>query len=151
MDPAVEIFTRACPLFVPLAEEGWVANDVARRAVASYLSSLEKSGIDTLILGCTHYPFLRPVIEREAGPGITVIDTGEAVARELQLHYRSNHAPDWVASYRERDALEDERVDLGSKRFHQVEDERVPPASGCVVQPDRRIEPHAKGRETDLS
>ena len=67
--PDVEIFTRACPLFVPLAEEGWVDNDVARRTVALYLASLKKSGIDTLILGCTHYPLLRPAHRGLHGTG----------------------------------------------------------------------------------
>jgi glutamate racemase len=52
----LEIYTRACPLFVPLAEEGWVDNEVAARTARLYLTSLARSGIDTLILGCTHYP-----------------------------------------------------------------------------------------------
>ena len=70
LEPDVEIFTRACPLFVPLAEEGWTDNEVARRTVSLYLSSLKRSGIDTLILGCTHYPLLRSAIESCMGPGV---------------------------------------------------------------------------------
>ena len=84
IDPDVEIFTRACPLFVPLAEEGWVANDVARRAVAVYLASLRKSGIDTLILGCTHYPLLREAIGEYLGPSVRLVDSAEETARELR-------------------------------------------------------------------
>ena len=56
-DSSLEIYTRACPLLVPLVEEGWVENEVARSTVATYLGSLKHSDIDTLILGCTHYPY----------------------------------------------------------------------------------------------
>ncbi len=84
MRPDVEIFTRACPLFVPLAEEGWVDNDVARRTVALYLASLKRSGIDTLILGCTHYPLLRGAIADFMGPGVRVVDSAEEAAREVR-------------------------------------------------------------------
>jgi glutamate racemase len=84
IDPDVEIFTRACPLFVPLAEEGWVANDVARRAVAVYLASLKKSGIDTLILGCTHYPLLRDAIGEFLGPRVRLVDSADETARQLR-------------------------------------------------------------------
>ena len=62
--PELEIFTRACPLFVPLAEEGWTDNEIARATVAAYLESIKASGIDTLILGCTHYPLLKKAIGR---------------------------------------------------------------------------------------
>ena len=78
--PELEIYTRACPLFVPLAEEGWVDNEVAERTARLYLTSLTKSGIDTLILGCTHYPLLRPVIRAIMGPGVRLIDSGVATA-----------------------------------------------------------------------
>jgi glutamate racemase len=84
VDPEVEIFTRACPLFVPLAEEGWVANDVARRAVATYLASLKKSGIDTLILGCTHYPLLKKPIGEFLGDRVRLVDSAEETALELR-------------------------------------------------------------------
>jgi glutamate racemase len=78
--PELEIYTRACPLFVPLAEEGWVDNDVARRAAQLYLTSLSKSGIDTLILGCTHYPLLKTVIRHTMGAKVKLIDSGVATA-----------------------------------------------------------------------
>lgn len=82
--PEVEIFTRACPLFVPLAEEGWTANDVARRTVSTYLASLKKSGIDTLILGCTHYPLLANAIGDYLGPRVRLVDSAEETAREVK-------------------------------------------------------------------
>ena len=83
LDPELEIYTRACPLFVPLAEEGWVDNDVCRQAAAIYLASLRQSRIDTLVLACTHYPLLAPVIADYMGPGVTLIDSAEETAREV--------------------------------------------------------------------
>ncbi|MGH7961546.1 MAG: glutamate racemase, partial [Candidatus Binatia bacterium] len=59
LDPGIEVYTRACPLFVPLVEEGWVDNEVARATITRYLGSVKHSGIDTIILGCTHYPLLK--------------------------------------------------------------------------------------------
>ncbi|HEY8517495.1 MAG TPA: glutamate racemase [Candidatus Binatia bacterium] len=88
--PGVEIFARACPLFVPLVEEGWVDNEVARRTVALYLGSLKKSGIDTLILGCTHYPLLRPVIAEYLGRGVRIVDSAEETAREVRRVLRED-------------------------------------------------------------
>lgn len=82
--PDAEIFARACPLFVPLAEEGWVDNDVARRTVALYLASLRRSGIDALILGCTHYPLLRPAIADFLGERVRIVDSAEETAREAR-------------------------------------------------------------------
>jgi glutamate racemase len=89
IDPEVEIFARACPLFVPLTEEGWVANEVARRAVAVYLASLKKSGIDTLILGCTHYPLLKGPIAEFLGPRVRLVDSAAETAAELRRMLRS--------------------------------------------------------------
>jgi glutamate racemase len=85
--PDAEIYTRACPLLVPLAEEGWVDNEVAERTVEFYLESLKRSGIDTLLLGCTHYPLLLRMFERVLGRRVRVVDsalsTAEAVRAEL--------------------------------------------------------------------
>ena len=83
LDPALELYTRACPLLVPLAEEGWVDGDVPRSVVETYLGSLRRSGIDTLVLGCTHYPLLRSVIAAVMGAGVTLVDSAEETAREV--------------------------------------------------------------------
>ncbi len=80
LDPALEIYTRACPLFVPLAEEGWIDNAVMRSAATLYLTSLKRSGIDTLVLGCTHYPLLAPVIGEVMGRNVTLVDSGNTTA-----------------------------------------------------------------------
>lgn len=82
--PDLEIYARACPLFVPLAEEGWVDNEVAGRAARLYLTSLTRSGIDTLILGCTHYPLLKTVIRATMGPKVRLIDSGVATAAAVR-------------------------------------------------------------------
>jgi glutamate racemase len=80
MRPNAEIYTRACPLLVPLAEEGWVDNEIAERTVAFYLESLKQSGIDTLLLGCTHYPLLLKMFERVLGRAVRVVDSASATA-----------------------------------------------------------------------
>jgi glutamate racemase len=74
----------ACPLFVPLAEEGWTEGDVPRRVAETYLAPLRKSGVDTVILGCTHYPILRPVIAEVLGEEISLVDTAEATVAEVR-------------------------------------------------------------------
>jgi glutamate racemase len=78
--PDAVVTSRACPLFVPLAEEGWVDNEVARATARAYLSDLKDSGIDTLVLGCTHYPLLKGVIAEAVGRGVALVDSAEATA-----------------------------------------------------------------------
>src|SRR5438477_10924645 len=81
--PGVEIYTRPCPLLVPLAEEGWVDGAIPRGVVETYLATLRKSGIDTLVLACTHYPLLRAVIAEVMGDGVTLVDSAEETARAV--------------------------------------------------------------------
>ncbi len=81
IDRRVGVEGAACPLFVPLAEEGWIDGEIPRRVAETYLLPLIEKGIDTAILGCTHYPILRPVIAEVMGSGITLIDTAEATVR----------------------------------------------------------------------
>ncbi len=82
--PDARVFTRACPLFVPLAEEGWFDHPVTRQVAEAYLADLAQAGIDTLILGCTHYPLLRRAIAAAVGPGVTLVDSATAVADEIE-------------------------------------------------------------------
>ena len=84
LDPNIEVYTRACPLFVPLVEEGWVDNEVARATIAIYLGSLKHSGIDTLILGCTHYPLLKNSLAEFLGPEVCLIDSAEETAKVVR-------------------------------------------------------------------
>jgi glutamate racemase len=83
LDATLEIYTRACPLFVALAEEGWVENAVAEQVAATYLASLRQSGIDTLVLGCTHYPLLARTIGKVLGPEVQLVDSATETAREV--------------------------------------------------------------------
>lgn len=78
------IFTKACPLFVPLAEEGWASNDVAVLTARHYLEGLKKEPIDTLVLGCTHYPLLKDVISEVMGDGIVLIDSARETAGDIK-------------------------------------------------------------------
>ncbi len=81
--PDVTVHSLPCPLFVPLAEEGWTDNDVAQLVAERYLAPLRGTGIDTLVLGCTHYPLLKMVISRTVGPEITLIDSATETAKEV--------------------------------------------------------------------
>ncbi len=82
--PEAEVTERACPLFVSLAEEGWAETDVARKVAAEYLRDLSGGRVDALVLGCTHYPILRRVIQEAVGPEVKLIDSGEATARAVE-------------------------------------------------------------------
>ncbi len=84
LDPACKVEGAACPLFVPLAEEGWTDGDVPRRVAETYLGPLMKTGVDSVILGCTHYPILRSVIADVLGDRIMLIDTAEATVAEVR-------------------------------------------------------------------
>jgi len=81
--PGLAVTSRACPLFVPLVEEGWHDDPVAEEIAHRYLDPLLAAGVDTLVLGCTHYPLLAPLLARVAGPGVTLVDSAEAVADEV--------------------------------------------------------------------
>jgi len=81
--PDLFVYSIPCPLFVPLAENGRTdPNDIAALTIAGdYFTGLLRSGVDTLIMGCTHYPLLRNVISRVLGPGVTLIDSGAETAK----------------------------------------------------------------------
>ena len=83
-DPKVAVFTKPCPLFVPLAEEGWLDNRVAHITAEYYLQDLSKEWIDTLVLGCTHYPLLKEVIGEVMGGEVTLVDSAEETAAEVK-------------------------------------------------------------------
>jgi len=83
LNPAAEVLTRACPLFVPLAEEGWTDNQVARLTAQSYLQELKEADIDTLVLGCTHYPLLKNIIAETMGPDVVLVDSAEETGRTV--------------------------------------------------------------------
>lgn len=84
LDPHVRVFTQACPLFVPLVEEGWTDHKITRQVVQSYLKGLVKKRIDTLILGCTHYPLLRRLIQPCVGARVVLIDSAGPTVYHLR-------------------------------------------------------------------
>jgi glutamate racemase len=85
MDSNTEVIERACPLFVPLAEEGWADTDVARMVAHDYLRDFKQSSIGALVLGCTHYPILRDVISETVGTKVNLIDSGAATAHDVEV------------------------------------------------------------------
>ena len=82
--PDATVIERACPLFVGLAEEGWAKTDVARNVAAEYLRDLRERKVGTLVLGCTHYPILRSVIQEAVGLHVDLIDSGEAASCDVE-------------------------------------------------------------------
>ena len=88
--PTLKVIARACPLFVALAEEGWAESEVARAVAAEYLRELKEHDVATLVMGCTHYPILREVIQETVGERVRLIDSGEATAREVESLLATN-------------------------------------------------------------
>jgi glutamate racemase len=95
-DPHVKVKARACPLFVPLAEEGWMTGEVPHLVAREYLADFARDGVDTLVLGCTHYPLLKGVIAEVVGPSVTLVDSAEATAEAVAelLSQRNLLAPE---------------------------------------------------------
>jgi len=83
MNAEVEVFGQACPLIVPLVEEGWQDKPLGVDIIREYLEPLLKKKIDSLVLGCTHYPLLKNIIAKVAGPDVRLIDSAEETAREV--------------------------------------------------------------------
>lgn len=81
--PRAVVFGQACPLFVPLVEEGWTGHPVTRLVAQEYLAPLARRRIDTLVLGCTHYPLIKPVIQKIVGPKVQLVDSAEATAERV--------------------------------------------------------------------
>jgi len=84
LNPAIEVFSQPCPLFVPLVEEGWLDRNITRQIASEYLACLKKAEIDTLIMGCTHYPLLRNTLQQVMGKQVILIDSARALAEEVK-------------------------------------------------------------------
>jgi glutamate racemase len=82
LDPSASVVSTACPLFVPLVEEGWTDHPATRLIAAEYLAPIAAADVDTLVLGCTHYPLLKTLIAETLGPSVTLIDSAEQTAAE---------------------------------------------------------------------
>lgn len=84
MDPEITVVGRPCPLFVPLVEEGWLKDPVTEEVARRYLDELMQKGIDSLILGCTHYPLLRSLVRKIVGEEVTLVNPAYETAKELE-------------------------------------------------------------------
>lgn len=84
LNRAVKVFSRSCPLFVPLVESGWLNGSICLQIASTYLEPLRRQHIDSLILGCTHYPLLTPVIQKAMGPAVRLIDSATQTASEVR-------------------------------------------------------------------
>ena len=82
--PHARVLAAPCPLFVPLVEEGWIDHPATRLVADEYLAPMRDAQVDTLVLGCTHYPLLAPVLAAEMGPGVRLIDSAEETAAEVE-------------------------------------------------------------------
>jgi glutamate racemase len=118
LDASIKVTAVACPLFVPFVEEGWLNGKVVLEVAKTYLEPLKEGRVDTVILGCTHYPLLKPVIKEVLGKQVTLIDSAKQVAIEVKkilatdgLLNKSHHSrskfyvsdnPEWFSSLAER-------------------------------------------------
>jgi glutamate racemase len=114
--PGIQVVQRACPLFVPFVEEGWFDHPAAELVAAEYLGELRQACVRALVLGCTHYPLLKPLLQRVMGPEVRLIDSGQATAAALEsiLQDKSLQAPAGTAVYHRFVVSDDEA------RFRQV-------------------------------
>ncbi len=91
ISPDIEVFSKACPMFVPLVENGYTRGEVARLIVEEYLTPIKDAGVDTLILGCTHYPLLRDEIQKFMGENVTLVNSGASAALEAKEILEKNN------------------------------------------------------------
>ena len=122
--PAAEVIETACPLFVPLAEEGWADSAEARSIAAKYLQKISENKVDALVLGCTHYPILKHVIQEIVGERVALIDSGEAAAETVEKlldEQNLSHTPAKLSQNRQLcDDLDHFYVTDAAERFARV-------------------------------
>ncbi len=105
INPHIDVFGLACPLFVPLVEEGWTEGEITRMIVERYLAQFKGTDIDTVVLGCTHYPLLKKVIAEVVGPGVCLIDSAIEISQEIGVILedlgmkRDSHSPSFREYY----------------------------------------------------
>ncbi len=83
-NPDVQVYGKACPLFVPLVEEGWLEDPITTEVASRYLEELKQLGVDTLVLGCTHYPLLRRTVQQVMGDEVTLVNPAYETAKRLR-------------------------------------------------------------------
>ncbi|MEG0806291.1 MAG: glutamate racemase [Lachnospiraceae bacterium] len=112
----IQVLGTACPLFVPLVEEGWIEDPVTAEVARRYLSSLKDTGIDTLILGCTHYPLLKGTIQGIMGEGVTLINPAYETAKSLK-NLLEEHGIANDGTYKQEEAMYQFYVSDAAERF----------------------------------
>jgi len=90
LNPGLKIYSKPCPLFVSLVEEGWINKGVTKKIAEEYLEPFKEKKIDTLVLACTHYPLLKKIIGEVVGTNIKIINPAESLAKELKLFLKDN-------------------------------------------------------------
>lgn len=125
----VNVTAKACPMLVPLAEEGWTDNDIARLTVSEYLAELKQSDLDTLILGCTHYPLFHQTIQEEMGGNLRIVDSAVSIARmaRQKLEEQGMLRPNGPGKFDCYVTDKPQRFQELAERFlgHQIEDVKI--------------------------
>lgn len=116
LNPKTRVWGVSCPLFVPLAEEGWVNDEITEAVASKYLASFSKTPIDTLILGCTHYPILKKMISKVMGSEVKLVDSAEQTALALKALLKSHQLDRKDSSPRQETLF----VTDSPARFNQV-------------------------------
>lgn len=124
--PEVEVFGKACPLFVSLAEEGWTNDPVTRMVAERYLAELKEKQVDTLVLGCTHYPLLRKIIGEVMGPEVTLVNPAYETAHELKYVLEDNHILNVAENTGETHVTHKFYVSDGAEKFRQFANTILP-------------------------
>ena len=93
LKPGVKVFSKACPLFVSLVEEGWCSDSITEQVARRYLEDIIREGVDTLLLGCTHYPLLKETIARVMGEGVSIVDSARSTARVVSALVDGGRTP----------------------------------------------------------
>lgn len=123
----LEVVARSCPLFVPLVEEGWADDPVTEQIARRYLEPLLERGVDTLVLGCTHYPVLAPTLGRIAGDAVRLVDSAEEIARVVERELAD-------LGLERREPVDGARVELcvtdAAERFQRIATELLGDMSG---------------------
>ncbi len=117
----IQVFSKACPLFVPLVEEGWLYDPVTIEVAERYFSELKSYGIDTMVLGCTHYPLLRHTLQKVIGEEVTLVNPAYETAISLKRVLQENNAL-------RKDALPEHQfyVSDGAERFQSFANTILP-------------------------
>ncbi len=110
IDPSARVIALACPLFVPLVEEGWIDHEATRLIASEYLAPLADADVDTIVLGCTHYPLLASLLATLTAPGVRLIDSAAETAAETGRTLRESNlaAPESTAARRHRFVASDD-------------------------------------------